>query len=709
MPTMPAFLILLLFAAALPAAETDHDALRDTQRKLGMEALPEGAAPQDALLGLAEAGNRAAAGQVPAGWKAQDYDALYALLEKYRDELKALGLKNLDAQLAGLKAKSEELEGRLSKTLQPLDGLKVHGRMLTELDTLQFTGPGRNSGAATRYFLPVQRTELGFEFTRGPVSGLAQMDLLWLIRNDTVLATPRRLLVEVRLPLAFEAGDLQASHSPLTLWRNEDEDPEEASGFAAVRRRLKETHYLQGNDWPLRGIRASTDLWIAGKLRLKLEAMGTQLGAARSNPRSEPVYQPWTGLPWKTVYNTYLATYGAEAPLGDFALNYRGVMMRDAGDSAAVTYLDHPHAVLPSSERILGFHSQVDSAGASFKTGAFSSSFEGAMSAYSNPNNPKLFLDPEVGSGYLSGRALRADAALKLSWLELAADFREASDSFVAPAAQGRTWDASGPGFGPLWMDNAAYDPSTDSYSTLPLPLPGQPYFNHRLLPPQVIRTQNAISNVGFFDFDTLLPYDPAINAGSPYGKATPNRRGFGGRLGLNFFEGLLQPSLRADLSQQLRSIYSGQDPERYTLLAAGLRSDWSKKLGWPLRASAGYRLEDTRNGGYVAFTSALVQAGLDWDFGPRLSLGASWRHLDFNGTLLPYLNTAYNLMPSRSGPQDQSFEQAMATLSYRFSRSVRFDALYTTLVADDLYARKLGGKPNYAADQAYARFEIAF
>ena len=115
------FLSLLLLGVPLGAAESGLDAVRLTQRRLGMAVLADTAPREDVMLALAEAGNRAASGNVPSDWKGQDYDALYALLQQYREELKALGLKNLDAQLFALKAKSYNVHDAGSQRTQLTD------------------------------------------------------------------------------------------------------------------------------------------------------------------------------------------------------------------------------------------------------------------------------------------------------------------------------------------------------------------------------------------------------------------------------------------------------------------------------------------------------------------------------------------------------------------------------------------------------------
>ena len=95
---------------AMPAV--DQRAIRELQNKaFGSPALKTGAPRQEGLMAIAELGGNVntAAGK---SFTAEDRDALFALLQRYRDELLRMGMDGaeLQAQLTLLETRTGELE-----------------------------------------------------------------------------------------------------------------------------------------------------------------------------------------------------------------------------------------------------------------------------------------------------------------------------------------------------------------------------------------------------------------------------------------------------------------------------------------------------------------------------------------------------------------------------------------------------------------------
>src|SRR4051812_27167918 len=114
---MKTFSFLLVMALALAAgaqaAGGDARAVRKLQEKAGQDKLVSLEATREQVA-LALADVAATAGQPQAdlsGWNAKDYDALFALLQQYREELAALGLKQaaVDAAMDSLKKRVADL------------------------------------------------------------------------------------------------------------------------------------------------------------------------------------------------------------------------------------------------------------------------------------------------------------------------------------------------------------------------------------------------------------------------------------------------------------------------------------------------------------------------------------------------------------------------------------------------------------------------
>ncbi|HTA16679.1 MAG TPA: hypothetical protein VK786_02915, partial [bacterium] len=281
---------------SMPAG--DQRAIRELQDKAyGSPTLPEGASGGESLLALAALGSTATQPGDQA-LQADDYAALLALLQRYRDDLLRMGMDSseLQAQLTILEARTKELEARLN-ALQPRDGLKIYGRFYSVFDDLQVLGPGsipgnpfqqslttgsagKPAGQGVETTTGVVHTELKLEGTRGPVTGFAQLDLTmpWgLSIGDVGL---RKVEVEMRLPVTLEVGDIDASLTPLTLWRNDEQDPFEPSLFAERNQRMEDDLLLKPNEWPITGVRASTDTLLFGTVTVDLQYLGAISGIA---------------------------------------------------------------------------------------------------------------------------------------------------------------------------------------------------------------------------------------------------------------------------------------------------------------------------------------------------------------------------------------------------------------------------------------------
>src|SRR6266705_502815 len=108
--------LLLVFAVGLGAVtqsdqfvtpdQKDYQDVKDMRSRFGGEPLPAGGSSRgDLVLAMAGLATDAATLAPTGDWKTQDYDALYSLLQKYRDELRAMGFsqKQLEDELAALK------------------------------------------------------------------------------------------------------------------------------------------------------------------------------------------------------------------------------------------------------------------------------------------------------------------------------------------------------------------------------------------------------------------------------------------------------------------------------------------------------------------------------------------------------------------------------------------------------------------------------
>ncbi len=91
-----------------------------------------------------------------------DKAALFALLQRYRDELLSMGMDaaEMDTELKALEVRSSELERRLAD-LYPKDGLRISGRFYSGFDDLHLLGSEAIVPSSERQYDPqTGRSEL---------------------------------------------------------------------------------------------------------------------------------------------------------------------------------------------------------------------------------------------------------------------------------------------------------------------------------------------------------------------------------------------------------------------------------------------------------------------------------------------------------------------------------------------------------------------
>ena len=233
--------------------------------------------------------------------------------------------------------------------------------------------------------------------------------------------------------------------------------------------------------------------------------------------------------------------------------------------------------------------------------------------------------------------------------------------------------------------------------------------YNRAILPP--IAWYRSGQNV-YSPVLTHLPYDPAVNAMEPYGLATPNRQRFGGGVDLKFFHGGGLVTADYDLASEIQG-EGGLKPENFARMLVGARLDLMPVLGWPLRASGSFGTESTHNADWVAFDSAKIQGGAEYDVWKGGTLQVGYRHMDFNG-VLPYSNpTPFApadpvLLAFGREVQDSVYDQWIIGLRHKFGDDLTLWINYSVLNFANGLAGKaasaLESRPNFEVDQGYAR-----
>ena len=719
---------------ALPGQGPGQDAMppveirviRDIQnRAYGAPSLPTDAAKPEALLALSDLGSMAASSD-PGNAKLQqeDYDALFALLQRYRDDLLKMGMDaaELQSQMESLTSRTTELEHRLD-VLQPRDGLKVFGRFYSVFDDLHLIGPAaltainylgttdvisgaqapvaKPAGVGVRMQVGLAHAELMFQGTRGPVSASAEIDLLTLWGYNVAAIGLRHIDLEWRTPVVLQFGDLSGALTPLTLWRNDQYQPFEPLIFRDRRQRLEDDLHLKPNEWPLTGLRASTDMRLFGSTLLHVESItGVAAYAITSNKspffNSNFVYSEPQVIAkvvnYQAIGNTYFEAWKLDLPLGAahaWSVGYNGTFFWDETASE------------PGLGIYMPMHELVNSLALNYKEGGLSAGLEAAMSSY---QNPWLTGTAQSKMPALSGTAVVADADWSGEKGHVHVFGRYVSSGFHAAAAQGRTVDYNYQ-ISPFLTENSQIGTLGLVGLIGGIPESYASRLNDVLIPAgMVVSGGGGIYNVSN-QWRNLIAYGPGEEI-DPYGAATPNRAGAGLDGSWKFFNGLLVPQASAEFFQEMDpvSATTGAQLKAFaqTRYRAGLDLDLEPWLKWPLRFGGGITLTNASDGQTDALgnsytlTSSLTDFSVDWNAGKPWGVGLGYRNMTAQGQ-----DEAF-VFPSG---QAQTWDTMGAGIWWRPTDNVSLDINYS-----QGHSTPLGQKPNsLQIDQGVARLTLEF
>ena len=210
------------------------------------------------------------------------------------------------------------------------------------------------------------------------------------------------------------------------------------------------------------------------------------------------------------------------------------------------------------------------------------------------------------------------------------------------------------------------------------------------------IGNERAVRMPGVFDLandralytfqlsDRLMPYDPRFSNALPYGRATPNRRGF--RFGVDYGEET--DAIEARLDGALLEEIRGQgtfELKSFTLLRAAANFNFHRMANWKnkMRLTLGYQYEQTTRDGIevdqVDLTSNLIEAGIEAELFKNFDLLLGAKLLSAEGNDYVPLIETFNDVRDFPAPLivDDTENLLAAGFKYQFKEDIYLTVQY--------------------------------
>lgn len=462
--------------------------------------------------------------------------------------------------------------------------------------------------------------------------------------------------------IKYEIGDIDLSMTPYTLYNfSEMYHDYEADIFAIRRSIVQYENFNFGNKWRVQGFHANTAL----NFEKAIEKVGIS-GFATRTRRSN-----FSNLPDRLLIGGDLDIVQSDA----FSVGLNYVKFFDVVNTAPNSSVqDYDNNVITGDFK--AYYEFGEKLGASLygEVGSSNFKYDTAKTAVTEDD---YFYDLGISAEYLPLN------------IKVFGSYRYVGAYFSSPSAQTRRiYDSGIPSLFPTIGNNSTFD--------------RMPILFDRL-------TEEAMRNKTIQA--GLMSYLPQYNAITPYGVATPNRKG----LTVGVTAGGEEKVYTADVIVNLLEEVSGEgtstdDNKRSFLGAKGGASisinkiiDFEKSIV----LNGGFRYEKVeRTDNAIDFNSLLIDAGLTVEVISRLDLMAGYKSLSANGNEFISVRDAYNLIVGYQA-YEIDLQQDIISLGfrYRFSRNTFF-ALQGLWVNYDDEKNKAN---NYEINQAFLSYTMVF
>lgn len=479
----------------------------------------------------------------------------------------------------------------------------------------------------------------------------------------------------------YEIGDIDLELTPYTMYNfNEMYHDYEADIFAIRRNVVAYENFNFGNKWRMQGAHAQSNF----KFTKGIERIGLRLFATRSR-KTNFINTPdrlMFGGRFELVQSKFLQ------------LGANLVQVKDFAQTASDTLVNYNNTVTTFDGKFVYGMDKLE-VGILGEVGFSSNAFQG-----------KGWIDDSVSAG----KDFFYDAGLFVRYkplnIKLSGSYREVGYFFTSPTAQTRRI-----------YDYASADnyPANTLFPTLVnTPLVPDP-FSTALAGTRTPIMLDRMSDETFRNTminTSLMNFLPQYNNITPYGQATPNRKGI--TIGLN--AGDADRLIKADfIVDMLNEIVSEGSPDGQLRKFMGMKGGAMLNLHKLLRfekiiaISGGYRSEKTTRSGIndINFNSTILDAGLTVEIIKSLDLLGGYKALNAKGNEFIAVRDAFNRIADFT-PYPDNFKETQGLISYgiryRFSKNTFFTA--QGIHSTNTFTVE---SQNYSISQLYLNYTMIF
>lgn len=464
----------------------------------------------------------------------------------------------------------------------------------------------------------------------------------------------------------YQIGDIDLGLTPYTLYNFEEVYHDYESDIFKIRRDI--VHYENfnfGNKWRLQGVDAKTTLKFAKIIdKLKLNAFGTRIKRANFS----------TLEPDRMLYGGRVHVIQSE--FFEIGGNLTGVS--DLAGTVRDSIMQFDNLVYTSDVK-LKYEKDKFELGLMGEFGSSNYSFKSEKNKKRNASYDDYFYDAGLRGAYKPGNFI----------IGVDGSYREVGAQFSSPGAQTRRIND--------YAQSSTFDQMNNNTTirsqTLFDRLSNDQLYNQSIQP-------------------ILKPFLPEYNNLTPYGLATPNRKGFTGNLVIRHKEKYGQLSFTSEnLTEMIGEGTS--ELRKFSGLRGGtlINIDRILKIKKAISVTGGYRNEMTSRTGPISvdLNSTIIDAGLTVEVLKSVDLMGGYKTFTGNGNeWVAYRNIYSGLITDYYNYKVNSTEDIVSFgLRYRFSNRSFFTGNYQMITYKNKMETSIN--QNYNIDQLFLNYTLVF